>query len=120
TNKTDTALPELAADHPTLIGEHDLHYFNEGTHPRMYERLGAHRARVGERDGVWFAVWAPSARHVSVIGDFNGWDRSAHPLAARKSSGIWEGFVPGVEKGALYKFHIVSQHGGYTVDKADP
>jgi 1,4-alpha-glucan branching enzyme len=119
-NTKKTGLPEVAADHPTLIGEHDLHYFNEGTHARMYERLGAHRARVGSTEGCVFAVWAPSARHVSVVGDFNGWDRGAHPLSVHGSSGIWEGFVPGVERGALYKFHIASQHGGYVVDKADP
>jgi 1,4-alpha-glucan branching enzyme len=115
-----TGLPEVAADHPTLIGERDLHYFNEGTHARMYERLGAHRARVAGTEGCLFAVWAPSARQVSVVGDFNGWDPSAHPLSVRGSSGIWEDFVPGVERGALYKFHIASQHAGYVVDKADP
>ncbi len=67
-----------------------------------------------------FSVWAPNAREVSVIGSFNRWDPQAHRLQARGNSGVWEGFVPGVTKGALYKFHIVSHHNGYVGDKADP
>ncbi len=78
--------------------------------------MGAH-PREG---GTSFAVWAPDAEKVSVAGDFNGWDRSKHPLSQRGVSGIWEGFVPGVGKGQIYKYHIVSRHNGYRVDKADP
>ena len=70
--------------------------------------------------GTHFAVWAPNANYVSVIGDFNGWDRAAHRLRPRENSGIWEGFIPGIGKGAVYKYHIGSHHRGYRVDKADP
>ncbi len=105
----------------SLLTEEDLYLFNEGSHSRLYRKLGAHplAADDGTR-GVAFAVWAPRARTVSVMGDFNGWAKDAHPLSARGSSGIWEGFVPGVEPGARYKYHIVSHERGYTVDKADP
>ncbi len=102
------------------IGDHDLHLFNEGTHRRAYEKLGAHLVEGGGRRGASFAVWAPNAAEVSVIGDFNSWRPGENPLGQRGSSGIWEGFVAGVGKGAKYKFHIASRHGGYTVAKADP
>ncbi|HEU4618221.1 MAG TPA: 1,4-alpha-glucan branching protein GlgB [Gammaproteobacteria bacterium] len=105
----------------SLLTEQDIYYFREGSHSRLYRVLGAHRAVVDGRDGVQFAVWAPNAESVSVIADFNGWDRRAHPLFVRgDSSGIWEGFVEGVEPGAAYKYRIRSHHGGYEVDKADP
>ncbi len=105
----------------SLLTEHDIYLFREGSHYRLYEKLGAHvTQREGVR-GVHFAVWAPNARYVSVIGDFNGWDTSAHPLAARQEgSGIWEGFIPGLEPGHLYKYHVVSQFNGYAADKGDP
>src|SRR5579872_1020312 len=90
------------------LTEQDLYLFNEGNHYRMAEKLGAHFATVEGEAGVTFGVWAPNAREVSVIGSFNRWDPQAHPLQARGSSGIWEGFVPAVSKGSLYKFHIVS------------
>jgi 1,4-alpha-glucan branching enzyme len=112
-----TALP--AAD-PTLLTSDDLYLFNEGTHFRLYNKLGAHLGTDGVRQGCYFSVWAPDASHVSVIGDFNAWNKASHPLKARQQSGIWEGFVPGVGKGALYKFFIQSRHGGYHVEKADP
>jgi 1,4-alpha-glucan branching enzyme len=102
------------------ITDNDLYLFNEGTHFRLYEKLGAH---LGERDGVegaWFAVWAPNAAAVSVIGDWNGWSPNTDRLTPRVGSGIWEGFVPGVQQGAGYKYHIDSRFGGYRVDKADP
>ncbi|MFW5921482.1 MAG: alpha-amylase family glycosyl hydrolase, partial [Polyangiales bacterium] len=104
----------------SLLGDVDLHLFNEGTHLRLYEKLGAHPTTIDGTSGTHFAVWAPNAREVTLIGDFNEWDKSATPLIARGSSGIWEGFVPGVERGANYKYHIRSQHNGYVVDKADP
>lgn len=107
-------------DHGTLLSADDLHYFAEGSHVRLSDKLGAHLARDRRTEGTYFAVWAPHARSVSVIGDFNGWDLKRHPMSARAQSGIWELFVPGVDRGALYKYHVVSTHKGYKVDKADP
>jgi 1,4-alpha-glucan branching enzyme len=104
----------------TLLTDQDLHYFAEGTHSRLFERLGARIVDLDGRRGAYFAVWAPNARQVSVIGDFNGWAAGVNVLAAHPASGIWEGFVPGLEAGALYKFHIDSHFGGYSADKADP
>ena len=104
----------------TLFSKDDLYLFNEGTHFHLYEKLGAHRMTVDGQEGMYFAVWAPDARHVSVVGDFNRWDKGSHPLRPRGRSGIWEGFIPGVGKGALYKYHIVSRYKGYRVDKTDP
>jgi 1,4-alpha-glucan branching enzyme len=104
----------------SLITPDDLHYFAEGTHGSLASVLGSHPRTVAGVDGTTFAVWAPNAESVSVIGDFNGWDRGRQPLAAIAGSGIWEGFVPGVGHGAVYKYHVVSRHGGYRVDKADP
>ena len=101
--------------------EHDIYLFREGTHARLYEKFGCH---LGERDGVagaHFSVWAPNAQRVSAIGDWNGWNQDAHPLAVRADgSGIWEGFVAGVAHGHAYKYFIDSRFGGYQVDKADP
>jgi 1,4-alpha-glucan branching enzyme len=94
----------------------DRHLFAEGTHRRLWEKLGSHIVP----GGVVFAVWAPNAERVSVIGDFNGWNNDAHPLQERSGSGVWEGFVPNAGKGAKYKYHIVSRYHGYEVDKADP
>ena len=104
-----------------LLSEQDLYLFNEGSHYRIYDKMGAHLvfSHNGE-NGTIFSVWAPNARSVSVVGSFNGWDPKAHRLNARGSSGIWEGFVPGAAHGALYKFHIESSRHGYRVDKADP
>ena len=99
----------------TLLSEDDLHLFNEGSHLRLYDHLGAH-AREG---GTSFAVWAPNAASVHVLGDWNGWRNGANPLQAKALSGIWEGFIEGVGQGAKYKFHIESRS-GYRVDKADP
>jgi 1,4-alpha-glucan branching enzyme len=104
----------------SLLSDQDLYLFNEGTHARLYERLGAHPTQVGGRFGTAFGVWAPNAGAVSVIGDFNDWDRNAHQLRPRASSGIWEGFVGGIGHGAVYKLHVASRHGGYSVDKGDP
>jgi 1,4-alpha-glucan branching enzyme len=104
----------------TLVSDSDLHYFNEGTHSRLYEKLGAHPLTVEAIRGTYFAVWAPNAAQVYVMGDFNGWCKDSHPLQPRGQSGIWEGFIAAVEAGAVYKYHIRSQHGNYSVDKADP
>ncbi|HEY2029760.1 MAG TPA: 1,4-alpha-glucan branching protein GlgB [Myxococcales bacterium] len=100
---------------PSLLSDDDLHLFNEGSHLKLYDHLGAHPAD----GGTHFAVWAPNARAVSVIGDWNGWDKTSQRLDARGGSGIWEGFIPQVGKGHKYKFHIEAQT-GYRVDKADP
>ena len=104
----------------SLLMEQDYYLFNEGTHLDLAAKLGSHPATADGVDGTIFAVWAPNAEAVSVVGDFNGWRRSAHPLQPRGSSGIWEGFVPGVGRGARYKYHVVSRHAGYRADKADP
>ncbi len=104
-----------------MLTDHDVYLFREGSHARLYEKLGCHLLESGGRHGARFGVWAPNARSVSVIGDFNGWDASAHRLAVRTDdSGIWEGFVPGVEQGARYKFRIESTVGGHVGEKADP
>ncbi len=108
------------------LGDVDLHLFAEGTHARVYERLGAHLTTEAGRLGVAFAVWAPNAARVSVIGDFEGWGTAPSPLARVGDSGIWAGFVAGVTKGAHYKYRIEARpHAGgpgdgYRVDKADP
>ncbi len=105
----------------TLLGDADLHLFNEGTHTRLYEHLGAHvlGAEHGV-EGTYFAVWAPGARRVSVIGDFNDWRPNAHPLRRRETSGVWEGTVPAAGVGHRYKYRVVSGDGEHIGDKADP
>jgi 1,4-alpha-glucan branching enzyme len=100
----------------SLLSDWDYHLFNEGSHHRLWEKLGAHSVE----GGTIFGVWAPNAASVSVVGDWNGWGRDANPLTAHAGSGIWEGFVPHAGKGTRYKFHIRSRHNGYAVDKADP
>jgi 1,4-alpha-glucan branching enzyme len=98
----------------------DLYLFNEGSHFHLYERLGAHLMTVDSVAGTYFAVWAPNAQQVAVMGEFNDWDTTAQQLHPKGQSGIWEGFIPGISHGATYKYHIVSRHHGYRVDKADP
>jgi 1,4-alpha-glucan branching enzyme len=104
----------------SLLSEHDLYLFNEGSHFRLYEKLGAHSLVADGLAGTYFAVWAPNAERVSVIGDFNGWNKASHPLRPRGQSGIWEGFISDVGKGMVYKYHVVSHYKGYHADKADP
>ena len=104
----------------TLFTRDDAYLFNEGSHFRLYEKLGAHILNTRGEAGTYFSVWAPDAAEVSVLGDFNGWNRTSHPLSPTGQSGIWHGFVPGILKGALYKYHIASRFHGYRVDKADP
>ena len=103
---------------PTL-GDLDLHLVGEGRHERLYERLGAHVRELDGVAGTAFAVWAPNARAVAVVGDFNSWDGRLHPMRSLGSSGIWELFVPGIDDGTKYKFEIRSQDGRLKI-KADP
>jgi 1,4-alpha-glucan branching enzyme len=103
-----------------FLGDHDVYLFNEGTHYRLYEKLGARPARIDGRDGTYFAVWAPDAERVAVMGTFNDWNKESHPLSVHGSSGIWEGFLPGIAAGTVYKYHVASRYAGYRADKADP
>jgi 1,4-alpha-glucan branching enzyme len=105
----------------SLITDQDVYLFKEGRHFRLYDKLGAHVVENQGVKGTYFALWAPNAQSVSVIGDFNNWDTSASPMNVRwDQSGIWEVFLPNVDKGAMYKYHIVSKINNYKVDKADP
>jgi 1,4-alpha-glucan branching enzyme len=104
---------------PTVLTEFDRYLLAEGTFHRAYERLGAHLVERGGQRGVQFAVWAPNAKFVSVIGDFNGWNRAANPMEP-SSAGVWEAFIPNVGQGDTYKYHLKSNFRGYSVDKADP
>ena len=105
----------------SLFSDFDISLFRAGKHFRLYEKFGAHLIEVDGEKGVYFAVWAPSAKSISVIGDFNYWLEGEHPLNVRwDGSGIWEGFIPGVEKGAKYKYKIQSHHNDMVVEKADP
>ncbi len=105
---------------PPLLTDFDLHLFAEGTHYRSYEKLGAHLRDVNGTGGVHFAVWAPNAKRVSVIGDFNRWDGRRHPMRGRGSTGIWELFIPGLGEGVRYQFEVKSSLNGYQVTKVDP
>ena len=104
----------------SLLTDDDIYLFNEGSHFHLYEKLGSHLFTREGVEGTYFAVWAPDAKEVYVIGDFNGWHKKSHPLQPKKQSGIWEGFIPGVGRGDNYKYHICSRFDGYKVDKADP
>src|SRR5437870_933638 len=104
----------------TRLTDSDLYLFNEGSHFRLYDKLGAHVGVVDGEAGTFFAVWAPNAERVFVMGEFNGWNKTSHALHSRAQSGAWEGFVPGLGPGSTYKYHVVSRHNGYRVDKADP
>jgi len=104
----------------SLLSRDDLYLFNEGSHIRLYDKLGAHPVTAGGRDGTYFAVWAPNAEQVYVTGDFNGWEKQGFKLSTREGSGIWEGFIAGMGSGALYKYHIESRVRRHRADKADP
>jgi 1,4-alpha-glucan branching enzyme len=105
---------------PPTLSDFDRLLLAEGTHERAYERLGAHVRAVDGVPGVVFAVWAPNARRVSVVGDFNGWDGRRHPMRLHPGSGIWEIFVPGLGEGARYKFELLGPDGALLALKADP
>jgi 1,4-alpha-glucan branching enzyme len=116
-SETGNAVQQVAE----FITEYDIYLFREGKHFSLYEKLGAHVTENNGVKGTFFAVWAPNAKSVSVIGNFNGWLKDAHHLALREDeSGIWQGFIPGVEKGEAYKYFIRSKHDNYSVEKADP
>jgi len=105
----------------SLFTDYDIYLFKQGNHFRLHEKLGAHLMTVNDIQGAFFGVWAPNAANVSVIGDFNGWNTETHPLRMREDgSGIWEGFIPHIKQGTLYKYHIVSKYNHYEVDKGDP
>jgi len=111
---------KLAAGPSSELTELDYHLFHEGTHTRIYEKLGAHLAEKNGVAGTQFAVWAPNARHVSLIGDFNGWNDSATPLVRQGSGGVWTAFVPKLGQGSIYKYRVHGPHGSQHFDKADP
>jgi 1,4-alpha-glucan branching enzyme len=105
---------------PPLLSEFDLFLIGEGTHLDLYKKMGAHPLEHAGVAGVGFAVWAPNAERVSVVGDFNQWDGRRHPMRPRGASGVWELFVPGLREGDLYKYEIKTRYQGYQVTKADP
>ena len=115
-----SAPPEVPAVNPHLLLDTDIKLFQQGTHCRLQEKLGAHSVKVKGVSGVQFAVWAPNAERVSVMGEFNQWDRKSHPLRSIGDCGIWEGFVPGARPGSCYKYFIQSRYEGYRAEKADP
>ena len=103
-----------------FLTDFDLHLIAEGTHYRTYNKLGAHLSELDDQPATHFAVWAPNAREVSVVGDFNGWQPGVHPMRLRAEAGIWECFIPGVGEGALYKFFLRSRYHDHEAEKADP
>ena len=107
--------------HPySLFSDYDIALLQRGAHFRLYRKFGSHTVVVDGEPGVYFAVWAPNAKKVSVTGDFNRWDTQKHELLPRwDKSGIWEGFIPGLGKGTVYKYHI-TMHNGAGLDKGDP
>ena len=104
----------------SLFTDFDIALYQAGKHFRLYEKMGSHCVEQDGRKGVYFAVWAPNAKRVSVTGDFNGWNPNSHVLLPRwDNSGIWEGFIPAIGHGVVYKYHI-TMHNGAALDKADP
>jgi 1,4-alpha-glucan branching enzyme len=103
-----------------FVTDYDVYLFAEGRHLRSYEKLGAHLVEVDGVPGVHFAVWAPNASRVSVIGDFNGWNPDQTPLVQRPEGGVWEAMVPQVAPGTRYKYRVVSRDAAYISDRADP
>ena len=102
-----------------ILTEYDLYLFNEGNHFRIFEKLGSHIMESEGKSGVHFAVWAPNAQRVSVVGDFNSWDGRRHQMRVMGSSGVWEIFLPGLGEGEKYKYEIRTQSGDI-LTKADP
>jgi len=111
----------VAQDAPSIFSDFDLYLFGQGKHFQIYEKMGAHPRTVNGVSGVHFAVWAPNALTVSVIGDFNNWARHANPMHQRHQDlGVWECFIPGIKVGTMYKYAIYSRYNNYAVEKADP
>lgn len=105
----------------SLFTDFDIDLFKAGKHYKLYEKMGSHMMTLNGVEGTYFAVWAPSAKMVSLIGDFNFWVEGEHKLNVRwDESGIWEGFMPGVGKGSKYKYKIQSHHNDIKTEKADP
>ena len=105
----------------TLFSDFDIHLFLEGNHTKLYEKFGSHFMKRGNKKGVYFSVWAPNAKSVSVIGDFNNYDHNMHPMKKREdNSGIWECFIEGIKNGLTYKYHIVSNFHNIVHQKSDP
>jgi 1,4-alpha-glucan branching enzyme len=103
-----------------FLTDYDLYLLSEGTHYRAWDKMGAHLIEQDGQPGTHFAVWAPNAGEVAVVGNFNGWDPVRNPLSSTGDSGCWQGFVPDIGQGELYKYHLASQHHDYQVQKADP
>ena len=107
----------------SLLTDYDIELFRSGKHFRLYEKLGSHPMEVDGQQGIYFAVWAPTAKAVSVMGHFNHWNTESNPLSARwDGSGIWEGFVPGIGQWEIYKYNVIAYNGIcllYTSDAAD-
>lgn len=112
--------PQETKKQESFLTDFDVHLFSEGTHSRIYEKFGAHVSKVDGVKGTHFAVWAPNAQAVSVIGDFNNWDASKHPMEQTANSGIWSCFIPGLESGTIYKYYISSKVNNYQAEKTDP
>ncbi len=103
------------------FSEYDIFLFKQGNHTKLYEKMGAHFMTHKGKRGVYFALWAPNARHIAIIGDFNNYDKAAHPMGKREDdSGIWECFIEGIEEGVTYKYHLVSKLHNKEYEKADP
>ncbi|MBM9604854.1 1,4-alpha-glucan branching protein GlgB [Desulfopila inferna] len=118
-NTTNGTAGEVRYDF-SLLSKDDIYLFNEGSHFRIYEKLGAHPAEHNGERGIYFAVWAPNAEHVGVMASFNDWNKDSHVLQPYESSGIWHGFIPGIHSGIAYKYYIRSHHKSYRADKTDP
>jgi 1,4-alpha-glucan branching enzyme len=119
--KTAEKVEQRVKSGVSLFTDYDIYLFKQGNHFRLFEKLGSHPMTVEGVSGTYFAVWAPNAKKVSVVGDFNYWNTQTHPLFPRwDSSGIFEGFIPGIGIGALYKFHIESNINGYKANRGDP
>ncbi len=103
-----------------VLSDFDIHLLGEGSHLEQYRKLGSHPARMGDTAGVSFAVWAPNAERVSVVGDFNGWDGRTHPMRNRGECGIWEIFIPGIGEGEIYKYELRARESGDILVKSDP
>ena len=111
----------MESTHITRISDYDIHLFKEGKHYSLHDKLGSHVMSQDGVEGTYFAVWAPNAEIVTVVGDFNGWDRQSNKMNSRwDGSGIWEIFIPNIGKGTRYKYFIRSQNNGYEVEKGDP